>query len=325
MSNLHLIAVSGSSIELGPIPFNLYARDNQGRMVLFCKTGFPITERHRGILISRRGIFYVSNEELDAFHDYNLERLEKVIANDHIELGEKVEIVHGVGKRIVTKLLQDPRSGRAISHSGKFINTVIDMIFNFPDITDKLLSFGATDTYSLSHSLNVCTFSLLIGKKLLSDNRQELWLLGMSGLLHDLGMIRIPMVILNKAGELTNEEMAVIRQHPIYTVDYLTEHHLPDSVTESCRSHHERKDGSGYPDGRSGAKIHPFARIVSVADVYDALTTDRPYRKKMSLLEALSEMARQNHLYDSDALRTLMSIVLQNEDLYHGFIRRYNL
>ena len=325
MSDLRLVQVASASIGIGSIPFDLYAQDKNGRMVLFCKTGFPITRKHKEILLSRKGIFFVSKDQLDTFNDYTLDRIDKIVANEEVPLKEKAEVVRGIGKRIVGKLMEDPRSGKAVEHSNRFVNTCIDLILMSPKVTDNLLAFSAADPYTLTHSINVSTFSLLIGKKIFGSGRKDLWLLGMGGLLHDVGMTRVPKQIINKPGKLNSAEMAQIHKHPEQAIELLSNHKLDDSVTLACLQHHERLDGSGYPNKLRGNKIHTFARIVAIADAYDALTTDRPYRKKMSHLEALSQMAKESNKYDGRFLKVLMDVVLNNDEIVEGFIRRYKI
>lgn len=325
MSELSLLAVNSTTIEEGPIPFNLYARDKKGRMVLFCKKGFPITSRHREYLTKRSRIFFVSADQLNDYHDYHFERIDRIISNEDVSNREKAEVVRGVGKRIVDKLLDDPRSGKAVTHSGKFVNTCVDLIFHYPHVTEKLLALGSSDSYILSHSINVCTFSLLIGKKLMGGNNKELWRLGMSGLLQDVGMSKIPRIIIDKPGKLTKDEMEKVKHHTEYSVEMISEHNLADSVVNAVGCHHERSDGSGYPKGLKGEEIQPFARILAVADVYDALTSDRPYRKAMSHLEAITEMAKEADRYDCQVFKALMEIVLGNVKLVEGFVRKYDI
>ena len=140
-----------------------------------------------------------------------------------------------------------------------------------------------------------------------------------------MGMTRVPKQIINKPGKLNSAEMAQIHKHPEQAIELLSNHKLDDSVTLACLQHHERLDGSGYPNKLRGNKIHTFARIVAIADAYDALTTDRPYRKKMSHLEALSQMAKESNKYDGRFLKVLMDVVLNNDEIVEGFIRRYKI
>ncbi|GAB6181424.1 hypothetical protein JCM14036_27430 [Desulfotomaculum defluvii] len=133
------------------------------------------------------------------------------------------------------------------------------------------------DPYTYVHSINVALLSVLVGLEM-GYNRQGLADLATGALLHDLGKLLIPKDILNKPGSLTPREFTIIKNHPLIGMNIIMP--LVDSreFVTTVRQHHERWDGKGYPDGIKGDEIHPNAQIIAVADVFDALTTDRPYR-----------------------------------------------
>lgn len=155
------------------------------------------------------------------------------------------------------------------------------------DIVKSLAkAIDARDPYTEMHSRNVTLLSLLIGKEMgLSEN--ELELLEYGALLHDIGKIGIRGIVLRKTGRLTDEEYGIIKKHPLIgygiTVDiqYLLKAH------PVIRSHHEKWDGTGYPEGLKGGQIDPLARIAAVADVFDAVASNRPYRKGLPLEECI--------------------------------------
>ena len=100
----------------------------------------------------------------------------------------------------------------------------------------------------------------------------------------------------------------------------MRDHGLPDEVLSMVRSHHERADGSGYPESLMLDQIHPYARIAAVADVYDAMTTERSYHEKMTPIKALTELSSNRHLYDANVLEILFRVVLHNEELVRRFL-----
>ncbi|PLV60506.1 metal-dependent phosphohydrolase [Thermotoga sp. KOL6] len=120
--------------------------------------------------------------------------------------------------------------------------------------------------------------------------RKDLKALEASGKLHDIGKIAVPEHILNKPGKLSNEEFEVIKRHPQIGADILREYPELSSIVSAVLYHHERIDGSGYPEGLKNDEIPLFARIIAVADVYDALTSDRPYRKSLKPEDAVNLM-----------------------------------
>lgn len=148
----------------------------------------------------------------------------------------------------------------------------------WPWLQTEFERLAAFDRYTYIHSIRVATIARLIAEEL--GYRQEgTGHIVLGALLHDLGKLKIPLAVLNKPGKLTTEEMAIIKQHPVLGEEMLRDKHLPLDVTLVIYQHHERWDGRGYPDGLYGMQIHPFAQIVAVADVYDALTAVRPYRE----------------------------------------------
>jgi HD-GYP domain-containing protein (c-di-GMP phosphodiesterase class II) len=145
----------------------------------------------------------------------------------------------------------------------------------------------AKDPYTRGHTQRVAELSLAIGKDL-RLSPEELRVLGRAALLHDIGKIAVPDAILNKPGKLTDEEFAVIKEHPLRGYAMLVKVRSLRGELGGVRSHHERLDGTGYPDGLSGAAIPLNARIIAVADVFDALTSMRIYRGAWSQEEALA-------------------------------------
>ena len=161
---------------------------------------------------------------------------------------------------------------------------------------DAALAFNdlaAADAYTVQHSIDVTALGLLLAQRLFTqlgwiDHRgrrtfgrieEKLTRLGLGLLLHDVGKLAIPLTVLNKPGRLTDEEMELMRGHPVVGVDMLRSNLISPLVKAVVRSHHERWDGSGYPDRRRSDDIHQFARIAAVADVYDAITSERPYQR----------------------------------------------
>ncbi len=150
-------------------------------------------------------------------------------------------------------------------------------------------AIDAKDSYTRGHSERVTDLSMRLAIEL-GVERTEVEKIKLGGLLHDIGKIGIPEGILNKPGRLNDEEFTVIKSHPELGVRILGKVEFLLGVVPIIKHHHERYDGKGYPDGMKGEDIPLLARIVSVVDTYDAMTTDRPYRKAMTVEEALKEI-----------------------------------
>jgi HD-GYP domain-containing protein (c-di-GMP phosphodiesterase class II) len=314
-----MTTIAAGSIELGTIPFNLYAPDHKGRLVLFCKSGHPITEKHFEVLGCRDRGFYIGGDDYEAYLDYAHKRLDKIIKDPEIRISDKANITHGIAKRTVRKLLDNPSNAVSLQESNKVVDTFRDLILFSPEAASSLFNFSSLDPYAFSHSINTSIFCLLLGEKMIGQRKDLLSMLGIGGMLLDIGKMRIDQAIVFKPGKLTDKEVQQVRMHTIHSYDIAKEMGMPEPVLALCRSHHERLDGSGYPDGLRGDDIHPFARIAAVADVYDALTSDRIYRKQTSHLHALTTIAKEVQLYDLEVYGALLEIVLRNEQLIITF------
>lgn len=164
---------------------------------------------------------------------------------------------------------------------------LIEEILQNRDVVLDLVDIKSFDNYVFQHCVNVAIISLVIGIKL-NLHKFDLIDLCIGAMLHDIGKVFIPEKILNKPGKLTSEEFDVMKQHTVKGYSYLRESNSL-SITSMlvALQHHEKVSGQGYPYGKSGEEISKFAKIVAIADVYDALTSDRPYRKAISPNEAL--------------------------------------
>ena len=150
----------------------------------------------------------------------------------------------------------------------------------------------ARDDETASHSLNVTKYSMILGQQLGLDE-EEMRALGQGAMLHDLGKIGIPDKILKKPGNLDDIEFERIKEHPKLTSEILEPLETSNYFSSIARSHHERWDGNGYPDGLYGEDIPLLARIVAIADAWDAMTSNRVYRPGMSDQMALSILERE--------------------------------
>jgi putative nucleotidyltransferase with HDIG domain len=160
-------------------------------------------------------------------------------------------------------------------------------------------AIDARDPYTLGHSVRVGQLAVTIGRQLKLD-RTMLGHLETGGYLHDIGKIGIRDHVLLKPGRLTPEERAIIEEHPRIGLEILQHVELPPEVVAFVGGHHERLDGSGYPSRLSGEAVPLVARIAAVSDMYDALTTDRPYRAAMTPEEAMGILKSESGSYLDD-------------------------
>lgn len=192
----------------------------------------------------------------------------------------------------VRSFVDEVRRGKDIDYrtATPLVDSFIESVFRNESAAATLFKLRFFDEYSYTHSINVSILAVILGKHLGMD-RDSLRDLGIAGLFHDIGKARIPESILNKPGKLNESEFAVMKSHPLEGFKLL--HGKPDLNPEVLRAvveHHERTDGTGYPRGLKEAEIGRFSRIISVVDVYDALTSRRVYKEPMAPAKALGMM-----------------------------------
>jgi putative nucleotidyltransferase with HDIG domain len=172
----------------------------------------------------------------------------------------------------------------------------------------------ARDDNTSSHSLNVTRYSMLLGEHI-GLEEEKLRALSQGALLHDLGKIGIPDDILKKPGNLDESEFEIIKKHPMLTSDILDTLETSDHFAAIARSHHERWDGTGYPDGLNGEEIPLLARIVAIADAWDAMTSNRVYRDAMSENIALDvfEKEKDSGQWDPYLVEKFINLIRQGK------------
>ncbi len=254
-----------------------------------------------------------------------VERLKKI---DYVD-GVFIESIHSDRQNFVNPVLQETlRDNTLVNLHGIFqaalldsgpagltkisalsgtIRQIVTSVKNSKDILVNISDLKDYDDYTYHHCLSVAVLSIATGTQL-KMNDKELADLGMSAILHDMGKILVPLDVINKPTRLTNAEFNIIKQHPALGIEYLSHHNLIDqTIYTGISMHHERVDGSGYPFNKTDKDIPLFAKIISIADVYDALTSKRPYREPMQPFEAMEYlMGHCGSAFDWDVMCAFM-------------------
>ncbi|QAT43363.1 HD-GYP domain-containing protein [Aminipila luticellarii] len=189
-------------------------------------------------------------------------------------------------------------------------SSLMDHILSKDEYILNMVEIKTFDNYTYSHSINVASLATLIGIQL-GYSRVSLQELTSAGLMHDFGKLEVPIGIVNKPSSLTTEEFAVMKKHPTLAVNKLkSSMKISLTVLDGIASHHEKYDGTGYPNGLSGANIPLCGRILAIADVYDALTTARSYRPAWQTKDALDFMASNSGThFDPDILNAFFKTI----------------
>jgi HD-GYP domain-containing protein (c-di-GMP phosphodiesterase class II) len=224
----------------------------------------------------------------EAAHKVVPDALRTAIRDTQAPPERKAVLIRQESIAMMKNMLDDPTADN-IREAKKGISEIVHLILKEEQTLYYLLNITSHDHYTYTHSVSVGILGVALAKSLFKDaNNHDIHALGAGFFLHDLGKVGIDNNIINKPGKLDDEEMRQIRRHPQLGFKLLQDtRQLTDESKIIALQHHERVDGAGYPKGLRGNDIHVYARICSIADVYDALTSDRPYRKKMTPFDAL--------------------------------------
>lgn len=205
-------------------------------------------------------------------------------------------------KEAVTSMFNEVRMGQAINseQTQMVVTEITQSVLRHPNALLSIVRIKQADEYTYMHSVAVSALMIALARQL-DFGDEEVHEAGMAGLLHDVGKMAIDDAILNKPGSLTDDEFDQIKRHPEFAVRYLQKGSEPISraVLEACYSHHEKIDGSGYPRGLKDEQISVLSRMAAVCDVYDALTSDRPYKMGWGPSETIQRMAQWNGHFDA--------------------------
>ncbi|WP_239585698.1 HD-GYP domain-containing protein [Lysinibacillus composti] len=194
---------------------------------------------------------------------------------------------------------------------GVIVDDLLDSILNSEEILTVLTDAFLYDEYLYQHSFQVTLYSLAIAKEL-GYSSNDLRNIGIGAMLHDVGKLMVPTSILLKPGRLSDEEYETMKHHTTYGFEILRNLHTISLLVAHCAfQHHERLDGSGYPRGLVDYEIHPYAKVIAVADVFDAVTSNRVYREKMLPSQGICIIdAGSGTLYDAKVVEALKRSVV---------------
>lgn len=209
-----------------------------------------------------------------------------------VEELERAVTICAKAKEAVVSMFQEVRMGHAIGSgaAGDLVDEISFSVMRNPSAFISLARLKTADNYTYMHSVAVCALMASLARQLKLDQDQSREV-AMAGLLHDMGKAFTPQEVLNKPGKLTDEEFAVMRRHPLDGHRVLAKDStLSDIPIDVCLHHHEKIDGSGYPEHLTGERISLYAKMGAVCDVYDAITSNRPYKTGWDPAESIRKM-----------------------------------
>ncbi|BDU50684.1 HD-GYP domain-containing protein [Haliovirga abyssi] len=286
-----------------------YLKDGKSERISFLKKLLKYSKSSMLIDILENSIAFIPNF-LDSKSWYsfpiiiknNLRGYLLLVKHSELELSEKEE-------QIIIDIL---------SHAGIIIENAYlleeSKNMNFEIVKSLVKAIEAKDTYTKGHSQRVAEYSYMIAKEL-GFSPAKLKELDMAAVLHDVGKIGLPEYILNKTGKLTDYEFEQIKKHPENGYEIVSQINNMKNIAEIIRHHHEKWNGTGYPLGLKKKEIPLTSRIISVADTYDAITSDRPYRKGLSHEFAVQELKKNKNIQFEEKLVDVFLKLMEDREL----------
>ena len=279
-----------SETTIGCDIYLLVKTSASSRYVLYYRAGAVFDTGEKEMLVKKNlDRLFIKKDDQQKYYKYIEPNFHNIISDTRISSDEKTKIVYNAATNLLKDLFDDPRAGN-VERTKTFAYNMVDYILKEGRASHGLLKIAIHEYYTYTHSVHVAAIGTLFAKELgFGDEDLKHFCTGI--LLHDVGKTRVSTDILNKKGKLTKEEYEELKKHPELGVAILqeAENGFTDEYTITLE-HHENYDGSGYPYGLQKNEIHRCGRIARIIDVYDALTTNRPYAKAIRPFAALVEM-----------------------------------
>jgi len=283
-------------------------------LILYRSADLPFTEKTRIKLIENKvDRLYVAGANKGKYQRYIEQNLSTILVDPTINEEKKAGILYDTSTSLVKEVLANPTLGENIHRSREMVSNTVNFILKGREAFLNLLTITSFDYYTYTHSVNVCTFSIALAQQLGFHDEQFLHELGVGALLHDVGKSRISDRILNKRSALNQIEFEIMKKHPKWGIEILTD---TDQIAASSYypvlQHHERGDHRGYPSNLSLEEMHIYSRIVAICDSFDAMTTERVYQKAVQTFPALKVMMSDKNAYDDDMLHKFIDLMGPN-------------
>ena len=298
----------------GVVPFDLYLPGEPGqRFVLYRQKDLPV---HRSDLerLVQRGVhtLYIPQGNSSVYREFLRETL---LANEDIPPVRRFQVLREAARSVLTEALSKGDQAAAVSVSGDLSEGLVQTVCDSQTMLRDLMRVMSHDYSVFTHAVNVATHCLLLAHRFGIRDREELLRIGQAALLHDIGLQCVPRHIFDKPEKLSERERRMVQEHPARGFMELCRR--PDLTWGQLMmvySHHERCNGRGYPVGLVRAEIHEYARLCAIADVYEALCRDRPYRRASRRSDVLEYLDRQaGRAFDEEMTRCWIAAIAKEK------------
>lgn len=233
---------------------------------------------------------YVTYEDFKKYINKSSNYLSKLVNDKDVDLLIKSEVLYQISSEVMYELLTGSVTKDKIAEVTNSVDVAVELVFKEPEAIKAMIQVTTHEYDTHTHSVDVATYALGFGYHL-GLEKTQLKKLVKGAMLHDIGKKRIPDEIISKNGALSDQEFRIIKNHPSYGIDILREIGENDNIVLSIvEEHHEKANGSGYPRALTLDKIHLFAQIVSICDIFNAITTKRSYKDQKKSFDALKLM-----------------------------------
>jgi putative nucleotidyltransferase with HDIG domain len=313
LSKLELYFFPISIKKINPnsiIRFDLYIKVNN-KFILYKHRNFKIPpDDLNRLLDSSVETVYVHKNDKKNYRNYLEDNLESLLKSEDVPILRKAEALHESAINVIQDVFDNPRSGESIKRSKEIIGHTVDFILAAPQSFVNLLKIRKHDYYTYTHSVNVCTFLVSLSQEIGIQDRKVLNAIGEGGLLHDLGKSKIPSSIINKPGKLLKAEWEFMQKHPVIGMEIAKEtREISEVSLIIIGQHHERPTGMGYPGGLQKGELNVYAKMASIVDVYDAITTNRSYSRARTPMEAAQFLLQNKQDFDEKLLKTFIKML----------------
>ena len=286
--NTQFFEVRHNSVTSGaPLAYDLYLFVNQ-KHTLFRRRGDILTPERVKLLALHGGEkFLVPADQRPVY----MESLRNLIKNPDSTVETKSRFIKESAYLHVNDLFIKQDVSEVVVDAKSLVEEMVSFVSTDVSAVTTLMRLSTHDYYTYNHCVDVSVYAIVLAKKVFGEDKEMLMLAGLGGLLHDIGKRKIDWNIINKQGGLTGKEWEEIKNHPTYGKEVLENTAVvPIEAKLVVYEHHENFDGTGYPQKLSGEQISKLARVVAIADVFDALTTKRSYHHPVTPKEALDTM-----------------------------------
>lgn len=299
--------VNKIDINMPDLPYMAFFVMRDGKIALLKGEN----QAYSPLALSLHEHIWIRTKDLQPMRQYAEDRIlaPGYVHASHASPEKKVSLLRQTALRVVDELFQNP-SPENLARSSKVVNSFVYLLMKDPGAYQLLSKLSSHDPYTLQHTVGTAVTAIIVARKIGFQDEQDLRDIGYAGLLHDIGKVKIRKEILNKDGPLDEHEWEEMRTHAQVGYDMLKDNPIfSERVKRAVLEHHEDKNGTGYPKGLKESEVTAFTKIITICDIFNALTTDRTYSKAKNTFEAFQYIRDHlTHKVDEKIFKQLVLI-----------------